>query len=407
MENIALIIATSSLGLHIGEKYKEMLSEKLAGTKYQPVLVAEHNVESAPQAIASVVFVATGGTEHVIAELARKSKFTLLLYTDEYNSLPAVIEALAFLRSKGFRAEAKNYSELGDLKEYLGKLERVATAYKKLSECSFGLIGGVSPWLMYSRVEEPSIRERGFGKLVYVDMEELYKEYEKADVSEELASSVEKLFQEVHVERFREELVKALKVYKALEAIIEKHKLCGFTIKCFDLIRDKDTTACLAVSLFNSKLIPAGCEGDVPLLYSLAIGMWITGKPAFMGNPAAVYRDELVIAHCTSWCTGKCYAYTHFESGRGIGIRAEYPVGEYATVYRLTPDLKKLRLGVGIVAEHEWSQAMCRTQVRIKLKNAEKVVAESIGNHYAVLLGNHSDELRLFARIAGLEVEEL
>jgi L-fucose isomerase and related proteins len=200
---------------------------------------------------------------------------------------------------------------------------------------------------------------------------------------------------------------KAIRLYSALKNITRRYGLSGLTIKCFDLIEEHDITACLALSLLNSELFPAACEGDIPLLYSMAIATWATGKPVFMANPADVSDEEVVFAHCTSCLIGNYSLYTHFESGRGVGVRVHYPVGEKVTVYRLDSSLSIARLSVGEIIPHTWSTSMCRTQVKLKLKNAGKIVSESIGNHYVLVLGDHVEELQLISDILGIKVDYL
>jgi len=48
---------------------------------------------------------------------------------------------------------------------------------------------------------------------------------------------------------------------------------------------------------------------------------------------------------------------------------------------------------------------MCRTQIMLRLRNAGKIILKPMGNHYALILGNHVEELSLAAKVLGLEVE--
>jgi len=64
-----------------------------------------------------------------------------------------------------------------------------------------------------------------------------------------------------------------------------------------------------------------------------------------------------------------------------------------------------MRIGVGRVVEHEWSGEVCRTQVKVELRNPERLLMDSIGNHYAIVTGDHARELELASKILGLRVE--
>jgi L-fucose isomerase-like protein len=137
----------------------------------------------------------------------------------------------------------------------------------------------------------------------------------------------------------------------------------------------------------------------------MALGLWATGEPVFMGNTAYVDRDHVYLAHCTAPLVAPYSLYTHFESGKGVGVRVEYPVNSEATIFRVDPDLTRLRIGAGVIEPREWSTNMCRTQIRLRLRNAREIISKPMGNHYALILGNHVEELSLAAKILGLEVE--
>jgi L-fucose isomerase-like protein len=405
LKNLLLSIVSSKLGIGVGRKYhEELLSDPFIRESLLGVITDE-NIENVPHSLIHVVLVATGGTEHLISKIAENSQFTYLLYLDKYNSLPATIEALAYLRSRGFRVRSKKYMGIDNLKQVVAKLNLVSEAYIRLRTGKFGVIGGVSPWLIYSKVTEDQIKAKSFGELIYIEVRELYEELKRVRGDFVLTRKILSDAEIVDLQNPEGTVSEAIRLYSALKNIIRRYGLSGLTIKCFDLIEEHDITACLALSLLNSELFPAACEGDIPLLYSMAIATWVTGRPVFMANPADVNNDEVVFAHCTSCLTGNYCLYTHFESGRGVGVRVHYPVGEKATVYRLDSNLSIARLGVGEITPHSWSPSMCRTQVKLKLKNAGKIVSESIGNHYVLVLGDHVEELQLISDILGIKVD--
>jgi len=52
------------------------------------------------------------------------------------------------------------------------------------------------------------------------------------------------------------EIQKAYRLYLAIKQVIAEKSLDGLTIKCFDIIKELDTTACLALSLLNTMGFP-------------------------------------------------------------------------------------------------------------------------------------------------------
>ncbi|MCX8193733.1 MAG: hypothetical protein N3G77_08000 [Nitrososphaeria archaeon] len=75
-------------------------------------VVREENVEDTPKCLVHVILVATGGTENLIKILAERAQYTYLLYTRRHNSLPAVIESMAYLKKIGFRIKVEEYGAL-------------------------------------------------------------------------------------------------------------------------------------------------------------------------------------------------------------------------------------------------------------------------------------------------------
>jgi len=122
----------------------------------------------------------------------------------------------------------------------------------------------------------------------------------------------------------------------------------------FDLINTRGNSLS-SISLLNTKGFPASCEGDIPLLISMAMGTWISNKPVFMGNIAFIDEDNIYITHCTAPLIGPYILNTHFESGLSVGVRVDYPVGEKATLYRVDPGLNKLRVISGVIVESDYT----------------------------------------------------
>ncbi|MGC9181037.1 hypothetical protein [Thermogladius sp.] len=404
---VKVVVASSKLGLEFGSRLSRDVERGLAsrglGGLFAGLVTETEHVSRLTDCDVGVVVVATGGTEGLIVALGERCQLTYVLYHYAYNSLPATLEAAALLRVRGRRVRLGEYRGPEDAAGLVERIVRVVEGVQTLRGCRLGVIGGVSPWLVYSRVDPEVVKRKLGSEVVYIPMEELLKEFDASPPP--LRESVLREAREVLVDSV--EVEKALRLYTALESLAKRHSLCGLTVKCFDLITLRRVTACLSMALFNTRLFPAACEGDVPLLLSMALGELVTRQPVFMGNPAVVRRDEVLIAHCTAPLVSSFRLMTHFESGLGVGVSVDYPVGAGVTVYRLTPDLETLRVGVGRVKQWSWRGDMCRTQVLVEVKGAERIVRESIGNHYALVLGDWSNELSLAGELLGLRVEEL
>jgi hypothetical protein len=129
LKNLLVSVVSSKLGIDIGRKYhNEFLSDPFI-RNYSLGVITDESIENVPRSLIHVLLVATGGTEHLISKIAENSQLTYLLYVDKYNSLPATIEALAYLRNKGYRVRSKKYMGIDSLKQVVTKLNLVSEAY--------------------------------------------------------------------------------------------------------------------------------------------------------------------------------------------------------------------------------------------------------------------------------------
>jgi L-fucose isomerase-like protein len=403
LRSICLSLVSSELGL---ENSKRLWSRVLQSVAEYPNIhldgvVTPNSVGSVDECLYRVVVVGTGGTEKGIIGLGERSRFLVLISFREFNSFAAALEASSQLLRLGKRFEHIPTQSVDGVADSVERVIRAVNAATKLRSSRLGVIGGASDWLVYSKVDPGVVRQRIGAEVVEIPIEELVSEYQS--IEEPNASDLQ--LNPVSVNIDFGEVRKALRMYRAVENLVKRYRLDGVTIRCFDLISVTGTTPCLALAILNTRRVPAACEGDAPLLISMALGLWATGEPVFMGNTAYVDRDHVYLAHCTAPLVAPYSLYTHFESGKGVGVRVEYPVNTEATVFRVDPDLTRLRIGAGVIEPREWSTNMCRTQIRLRLRNAREIISKPMDNHYALILGNHVEELSLAAKILGLEVE--
>ena len=168
----------------------------------------------------------------------------------------------------------------------------------------------------------------------------------------------------------------------------------GITVRCFDLFKTVQNTACIAVSKLQDEGIPAGCESDIPVLLTMIVCRKLTGEPGFMGNPARVTNDgQILLAKCTIALkmTEKHEFTTHFESGLGVAIHGELPAGDY-TLVKLSHDMSQL-LAVNVTVTHcQYEQSMCRTQVWIQSTPivSQYLLTAPLSNHHVLIKGHHA-----------------
>ena len=327
-----------------------------------------------------VVAVLSGGTEAQFMDLIKEKKIDLkrpiyLMVSGFSNSLPAALEILSFIRQRNGIAKIMQHEKdiiFPDVSETDSltrtPLEKVLKNEKKMR---LGLIGKSQDWLIASQVDAKEVLKKMNCELVEIPFEEL--------------SSIGVV---------DPGMPGAEAIYERVKEIIAKHKLDGVTLRCFDLFTTCKNTGCIAVSKLNDEGIPAGCEGDIPVLLTMMACKKLTGEPGFMGSPARVQSDgQILLAKCTIALkmTKKHEFTSHFESGIGVAIHGEVEPGDY-TLVKLNPDLKRL-LAVNVqVTRCQYEKNMCRTQIWLQSTPivSQYLLTSPLSDHHVLIKGHHA-----------------
>lgn len=357
-------------------------------------------LEQLPQSVLPLIFIQSGGTEGIFRQVYQKLREPyLLLTTGRNNSLAASLEILTFLQQQGKRAEILHGSP-ASIAHRLEEIARLERARQKLAGLRVGVIGQPSDWLIASHVD-PELAYKRLGlSLVDIDIDELKQAIDKVtEVPGELIDSLAKTMDPSVTEG-------ALRIYLALKSLVDKYELGALTVRCFDLLGPYRNTGCIGLSLLNDAGIPAGCEGDVPALLSMAIMQALTDEPVFMANPSEidVANNQLLVAHCTVplAMTESYSLHTHFESDLGIGVRGKIRPGR-CTVFKLSNDCSRYFVSGGEILENLERANLCRTQLRVALdEDTNYFLRRPLGNHHLICRDDHSALLEQFMLDLGI-----
>ena len=353
----------------------KLCSELHTETSPMPFKVSDTFIEEN-----QVVAVLTGGTEAQFVDLVKQKKIDLkrpvyLLVSGYSNSLAAAFEILSFIRQRNGIAKVMTHAKdtvFPDVSETDSltrtPLEKVLKNEKKQR---LGIIGKPSDWLIASQVDYKQVLKEMNIELVDIPIEEVSS---LGEVDPGMPG--------------------ALAIYDRVKELIAKYKLDGVTLRCFDLLTTVKNTGCIAMSKLNDEGIPAGCEGDIPVLLTMMACKKLTGETGFMVNPARIQPDgQILIAHCTIPLnmTEKHEYTTHFESGIGVAIHGDLPTGDY-TLVKLSGDLKRL-LAVNVTLTRcQYEQNLCRTQAWIQTTPivSQYFMTSPIANHHLLIKGHHA-----------------
>lgn len=334
------------------------------------------------QAVLSLIYVRTGGTEGIfkslLPQIKQSGKPVYLLTSGTSNSLAASMEILSFMQQNHMQGEILHGSAQY-IDSRIENLIRLKQARLQLQGCRLGVIGQPSDWLISSAADYEAVRNRRGIEIVDIPLDEVLTALgtTKIDGGKE----------------------GALLIYEALRKVVDKYQLKGFTLRCFDLLSVLHNTGCLALARLNAEGLVAGCEGDVPAMLSMMVVRSLFGISGFQCNPAHidVETGEMMLAHCTiplNMVT-RYELDTHFESGIGVGIRGYMPEGP-VTLFKVSGDLTRHFVAEGQLLRCEARPNLCRTQAVVQLSNpqdARYFLTHPIGNHHILLPGHHASLL--------------
>ena len=337
----------------------------------------------------SLIFIKSGGVEGKFKQIFKQVKGPyLLLSSGLHNSLAASLEIASFLKQKGEKVEII-HGDSDYIAMRIKELSKIFKVKNRLASTKLGVIGKPSDWLIASEVDYNKIKETLGISLIDIGMDELVKEIERDHNfnHRKLNDIKNKGFDSKSIEG-------ALKIYNGFKAIVNKYKLDGITVRCFDLLEIYKNTGCLGLALLNDEGIMGGCEGDIPALVSMVILHYLTDEPIFMANPASIdiNKKEIILAHCTLPLNmpDEFYLKTHFESGLGVGIQGVIEEGE-AAIFKLSGDGKKYFISGGEIIENLNKESLCRTQIRMKVNEDIKYFLQnSLANHHLICKGDNS-----------------
>ncbi len=357
---------------------------------------------------ATMVLVGSGGVEEMVkACIDRLPPYVVLIADGLKNSLAASLEILSWMRIDRRHGRVLH----GTTSFIMQGIDDYACAHDALAKLNgkrVGVIGKPSGWLIASNVDYQALSERWGIEMVDVPLDEVVKGYQTIADDEVQDITHEFISQAIGVkEPSCDEVVKAMRLYRAVKAIVERYHLDAFTLNCFDLIPTTSTTGCVALALLNQEGIPAGCEGDEQTLLTMLAVQAATGEMTFMANPSKILDNdarEMVFAHCTiaPAMTDRYIVRDHYESLSGVAVEGIFDPMDVTVVKCGGTSMEHYFISKARLLECTSNPNMCRTQLRLRLEQPlDYFLERSIGNHHVIVRGDHATRISAALRLLG------
>ncbi len=289
------------------------------------------------------------------------------------------------------------YGSLEDIKHKLRQRIFELNFINTLKKTRIGVLGKPSDWLIASEVDYEDVYRTWGVSIIDIEMEEVksnIKQFSESDTKE-----IQSVFYDFPFNNniTLKDIAKVAIIYIGVKKTILDNKLSALTLRCFDLLDSFNTTGCLALSKLNDEGIPAGCEGDIPSIFTMLINQMISGTPSFMANPSSIEDKTITLAHCTvPLSMVDTFEFkTHFESGIGVGIAGKFNT-ENVTLSKIGgPGLNQFYVDEADFIKNLQSEQLCRTQIIIKPKNGIDYFFNSpLGNHHIITDGSYADKFK-------------
>ena len=365
-------------------------------------LVHYKEADTIPNNAYKMAFIGSGGVENAVIRNFSILPYPITLLTDgEGNSLAAALEIAAWVRSKDMKVTIIH----GDTEHIIEKIQihhQAFAAKRSLKGKKIGVIGTPSSWLVASHVDYLLAGQRWGVTFQDYSLKEVIKRF-KSITDDEIG--VEASLVATHcyscTETTPENLLRAMRLYKAIKDMCIEYQLDAVTFSCFTLINELKTTGCLALSLLNEEGIPAGNEGDLQSIMTLLMTKELTHTSGFIANPTFIDEktNEIALAHCTiSPSMTENYTLRPYEdTGVGISVQGTMPTGEI-TLFKCGGEcLDEYFVSSGNLTENIDDSVSHRTQIKIKLdKPVSYFLKNPLANHHIVIKGNHTEAITEF-----------
>ena len=210
------------------------------------------------------------------------------------------------------------------------------------------------------------------------------------------------------------------KLYKAYYEYCAENGIGAIASRCWpDFFTSYGTPVCAVLAMLNDMNIPSACEADAYGALSMYAAQFLTGSPAFFGDPVSMDEAENTV---TFWhCGTAACSLARRDTGAVAGVHCNRKIGptlefgckpcEKATVLRIgkKPDgAFRIFVCTGEILDKPKQFTGTSLVVKTSAPCAEIINKAVIGGwepHFAVGYGDISGELEALGAMFGIEVE--
>jgi L-fucose isomerase-like protein len=255
----------------------------------------------------------------------------------------------------------------------------------------------------------------------FTDMDDLIKDKEIRQKSEKLAQEL--ITGAGASNMSKDDVINSFNFYLTVLHFFNKYDCNAFGVECFELCSsmhpwNRRFTPCMTHSLLKNEGFPSACEKDLNALLAMAVMMYVSYKPAYMGNPDLDLQKNIITLHHSDSPTrmtgldkpSDYYEIKSFtEAGFGATLSYDYEAhkGQTITLARFDPSAKKILVIPGEISGGSGMDGFgCSQRVSITVADARETMRrmQDFGHHLSMVYGNCVEQVRDLGELMGFEV---
>jgi len=261
-----------------------------------------------------------------------------------------------------------------------------------------------------------------------INYDEFFKEMDRLVGDRDIMKKAEKLAEELMQgaggsNMSKEDVISSFSFYLTVLHFFNKYGCNAFGVECFELCSSMNPwnrrfTPCMTHSLLKNEGFPSACEKDLNALMAMAVMMYTSNKPAYMGNPDFDLENNIISLHHSDSPTkmfgfeqpADYYEIKSFtEAGFGVTLRYDYDKhkGQEVTLARFDPSAKQILVIPGEISGGTGMDGFgCSQGVSIAVASSRESMRhmQHFGHHLSMVYGNCVEKVRDLGELMDFEV---
>ena len=287
-----------------------------------------------------------------------------------------------------------------------------AAAMDMLFYAKIGLFGYTSMSIYTGTFDHVLMRHKIGPEIDQMDTYSLIRAAESAAPAE-IEQALARLGTLAHIrpDAAPEQLRRTMALYAALRRFCAEKGWSAVNVKCqYELSKEYKTVPCVALSLLAEDGITASCEGDILCTVSMLLLSRLAQSTAWYGDTLTHWANTVQFSPCGflpfSLAQGTAYVQKFMEHPGFSGIQVSGVLRpEKVTFLRLVEDVGTYHLLYGTGTGTQTApRGGCMPALNVELDGCiDALCAAYAGQHFALVYGDWSAEIELFAALSGLD----